>query len=112
MPVDDIREGVGIRAQRHYVASTFNPTSMLRASLRSQRSLRLNYWHLHKVRAWFGEVGADTEVVIYEGWVAVLLLCDLVLPGGLNGVELAQEVTRRRPNTRIIFMSAIRMPLQ
>lgn len=34
-----------------------------------------------------------------------LLLSDVIMPGALNGKELADEVTRRWPRTRIVFMS-------
>ncbi|MCX7361752.1 MAG: response regulator [Alphaproteobacteria bacterium] len=34
-----------------------------------------------------------------------LLLTDVVMPGGLNGRALADEVIRRRPATRVVFMS-------
>ncbi|MBN2195380.1 MAG: response regulator [Polyangiaceae bacterium] len=34
-----------------------------------------------------------------------LLLTDVVMPGGTNGVELAGELERRRPGLRVLFMS-------
>ncbi len=34
-----------------------------------------------------------------------LLLSDVIMPGGLNGKELGDEVCRRWPETRIVFMS-------
>lgn len=34
-----------------------------------------------------------------------LMLTDVVMPGGMSGYELATEVERRRPSTKIIFMS-------
>jgi PAS domain S-box-containing protein len=34
-----------------------------------------------------------------------LLLSDVIMPGSLNGKELADEVARRWPRTRIVFMS-------
>jgi CheY-like chemotaxis protein len=32
-----------------------------------------------------------------------LLFTDVVLPGGVNGRELADEVVRRSPRTRVLF---------
>ncbi len=34
-----------------------------------------------------------------------LLLCDLVLPGGIDGVEAAKDAVALRPDLRVIFMS-------
>jgi PAS domain S-box-containing protein len=34
-----------------------------------------------------------------------LLLTDVVMPGGMNGVDLAQAIRRTRPATRVVFMS-------
>ncbi len=34
-----------------------------------------------------------------------LLLSDVVLPGGKNGIELAQEAVRLRPDLRVILVS-------
>ena len=34
-----------------------------------------------------------------------LLLTDVVMPGAMNGRSLAEEIARRRPATRIVFMS-------
>jgi CheY-like chemotaxis protein len=32
-----------------------------------------------------------------------LLFTDVVMPGGMNGRELADEATRRRPNLKVLF---------
>jgi len=34
-----------------------------------------------------------------------LLLTDVILPGGMNGRELAEEVRRRRPGTKVLYTS-------
>ena len=34
-----------------------------------------------------------------------LLLCDIVLAGGMDGVEVARRATTSRPNLRVVFMS-------
>ncbi len=34
-----------------------------------------------------------------------LMLTDVMLPGGLNGAELAREARRQRPDLKILFMS-------
>ncbi len=43
------------------------------------------------------ELGSTTRVN--------LLLTDVVLPGGMNGRELAAEVERRAPGTQVLYMS-------
>jgi CheY-like chemotaxis protein len=34
-----------------------------------------------------------------------LLFTDVIMPGGLNGRELAEEVAKHRPGTRVLFTS-------
>ena len=34
-----------------------------------------------------------------------LLLSDLIMPGGMNGVVLAQEAQRRRPRLKVLLMT-------
>ena len=34
-----------------------------------------------------------------------LLLCDIILPGGMNGWKIAEEARRLRPNLKVLFMS-------
>ena len=34
-----------------------------------------------------------------------LVLTDVVLPGGMDGRELAEEIKQRRPNVNVLFMS-------
>jgi CheY-like chemotaxis protein len=34
-----------------------------------------------------------------------LLFTDVIMPGGMNGKQLADEVARRRPGTRVLFTS-------
>ena len=41
-----------------------------------------------------------------------LLLANVDLLGGMNGQELAQEVCRQRPQTRLLFVSAGLWPIQ
>ncbi len=40
-----------------------------------------------------------------HGRRVALLLTDLVMPGGLNGKELGQMLTRERPDLRVVYMS-------
>lgn len=47
---------------------------------------------------------ADEALAVLESESAVdLLFSDLIMPGGMNGVMLAREVKRRRPNMRILL---------
>ena len=34
-----------------------------------------------------------------------LLFTDVIMPGGMNGRELSEEVVRRRPGTKVLFTS-------
>ena len=34
-----------------------------------------------------------------------LLVCDVVLPGGMSGPELVREALARRPGLKVLFMS-------
>ena len=34
-----------------------------------------------------------------------LLFTDIVMPGGMNGLELAQEATRRHPDLKVLYAS-------
>ena len=34
-----------------------------------------------------------------------LVITDVIMPGGMNGRELAEEVARQRPGTRVLFTS-------
>jgi CheY-like chemotaxis protein len=34
-----------------------------------------------------------------------LLFTDVIMPGGMNGRELAEEIARRRPGTKVLFTS-------
>ncbi len=43
--------------------------------------------------------------LIDEGEKFDLILTDIILPGGMNGRELAQEVARRRPEMKIVYTS-------
>jgi PAS domain S-box-containing protein len=51
---------------------------------------------------------ADAEaalVALAEASRVELLLSDVMLPGGMSGPDLAAEVKRRRPETKVLFMS-------
>ena len=49
--------------------------------------------------------GADALAALDDGEAADLLLTDVILPGGMSGGQLADEIGRRSPRTRILFMS-------
>jgi PAS domain S-box-containing protein len=42
---------------------------------------------------------------IEAGQAFDLLFTDVIMPGGMNGQELAQEVARRRPGTKVLYTS-------
>lgn len=47
---------------------------------------------------------AALEVLEREGSVD-LLFTDVIMPGGMNGRELADEAMRRRPGLRVLFVT-------
>lgn len=49
--------------------------------------------------------GPQALAEIEAGATFDLLLTDVILPGGLNGHQLADRVLARRPQTRVLFMS-------
>lgn len=51
------------------------------------------------------EDGDTALTKIKEGVAFDLLLTDVVMPGGMNGYELAEEVEKLRPHTKILFTS-------
>ena len=49
--------------------------------------------------------GAAALEILDRGHHVDLLLTDVVMPGGLNGRQLADEAMRRRPGLKAIFMT-------
>ena len=50
--------------------------------------------------------GQDALAQLQQNGPVDLLLTDIVLPKGMNGIELAQRVTETAPATRVIVMTA------
>jgi PAS domain S-box-containing protein len=49
--------------------------------------------------------GRAALALVDSGQTFDLLFTDLIMPGGMTGRQLAEEVTRRRPGTRILYTS-------
>ena len=49
--------------------------------------------------------GSEALAILDESGPFDLLLSDIILPGELSGPELANEITRRQPSMKILFMS-------
>jgi PAS domain S-box-containing protein len=49
--------------------------------------------------------GAAALELLESGQAVDLLLTDVVMPGGLNGRQLADEATRRLPKLKVVFMT-------
>jgi signal transduction histidine kinase len=48
---------------------------------------------------------AEALALVDKGAAFDLLFTDVVMPGGMNGRELAEEIARRRPGTRVLYTS-------
>jgi PAS domain S-box-containing protein len=51
------------------------------------------------------ESGASALKLVAEGLSFDLLLTDVVMPGGMTGYQLADQLRRTRPDTRVLFTS-------
>ncbi len=49
--------------------------------------------------------GREALAHVQSGAAFDLLFTDVIMPGGINGRELADEVTKRRPGTRVLYTS-------
>ena len=49
--------------------------------------------------------GREALAVLDGGGLVHLLLSDLIMPGGMNGVVLAREAQRRRPRLKVLLMT-------
>jgi PAS domain S-box-containing protein len=49
--------------------------------------------------------GAEALALLERGVMFDLLFTDVVMPGGMNGRELAERVKRHRPGTRVLYTS-------
>jgi CheY-like chemotaxis protein len=49
--------------------------------------------------------GREALAVLDGGGLVHLLLSDLIMPGGMNGVVLAREARRRRPRLKVLLMT-------
>ena len=51
------------------------------------------------------ESGAAALELLKQGRHFDLLLTDVILPGGMSGLELVEEIQREKPGTKVLFMS-------
>jgi PAS domain S-box-containing protein len=49
--------------------------------------------------------GAEALAIVEAGDPFELLFTDIIMPGSMNGRQLASEIQRRRPNQRVLFTS-------
>jgi CheY-like chemotaxis protein len=49
--------------------------------------------------------GREALAVVDAGNEFALLFTDVLMPGGLNGRQLAEEVIRRRPSVKVLYTS-------
>jgi PAS domain S-box-containing protein len=57
----------------------------------------------HRVAA--AHDGDEALALLATGTAADILVCDVVLPGGLGGIAIAREARRRRPGLRVLLVS-------
>ncbi len=51
------------------------------------------------------ENGASALPILEQERPVVILLSDVVMPGGMSGVDLAMAARKRRPDIRVLFVS-------
>jgi len=51
------------------------------------------------------EDGAAALALVDQGAQFDLLFTDVIMPGGINGQELAEAVLKRRPGTKVLYTS-------
>ena len=70
------------------------------------RAMVVDLLHGLDYRALEAADGADALKVAEEATTSIdLLLTDVVLPGGMNGRDLANQITSLRPQVQVLFMS-------
>ncbi|NVO13951.1 MAG: PAS domain S-box protein [Rhodoplanes sp.] len=56
-------------------------------------------------RTWSASSGPEALGLLDQGAEFDLLFTDIIMPGGMNGRELAAEVLRRRPGAKVLYTS-------
>lgn len=72
---------------------------------REMRDLAVNMLNTLGYRVTDVPEARSARAVLEIGEAFDLVLLDIVLPGGMNGPEFAEEMSARGPDVKIIFMS-------
>ena len=64
-------------------------------------------WQGELARAWGlqGSVADKQFALLSEGHAFDLVLSDVQMPGRMNGIDLAEEIVKRRPSQKLVLMT-------
>ena len=100
-----VEEGAVAAAPAEPVPPGGNETILVVEDNANVRKTVVRQLHDLGYRSVEAESGASALELVAEGLSFDLLLTDVVMPGGMTGYQLADQLRRTRPDTRVLFTS-------
>ena len=100
-----VEEGAVAAAPTEPVPPGGNETILVVEDNANVRKTVVRQLHDLGYRSVEAESGASALKLVAEGLSFDLLLTDVVMPGGMTGYQLADQLRRTRPDTRVLFTS-------
>ena len=100
-----VEEGAVAAAPAEPVPPGGNETILVVEDNANVRKTVVRQLHDLGYRSVEAESGASALKLVAEGLSFDLLLTDVVMPGGMTGYQLADQLRRTRPDTRVLFTS-------
>ena len=100
-----VEEGAVAAAPTEPVPPGGNETILVVEDNANVRKTVVRQLHDLGYRSVEAESGASALELVAEGLSFDLLLTDVVMPGGMTGYQLADQLRRTRPDTRVLFTS-------